>query len=1050
LIIDLGATKRQITILITENKKMDLTIHSYGYSELLFHVLQGIAMFRESGFFPAVINTMMLLVGMFYAMQMSAARAEGQWRQYLLRCIGMVVFVNSLLLPKTTMFIKDHVEKSYWKVDNIPLAFALPIGAIESFGHVITMGFEQTFSLVGSKSSLLYYHYGTVFGARLAKEVLEAKIRDPEVVGNMRNFIKRCVVLPAMIGSQFTKEELVSTDDIWGLVSKNAGTLARTDMIIDNVRQDPSPTCKEAIPYFEKKFASQEGGVINILSQKFRGAGAKVEYNPGIRQLNKNMKIAISGLYNGEHTVDSILKNNMMINAINSYRSGKYATARAQMHQEAGGFLSGDLAEKTLTGSLAIMKVIVYSGFIFLLPLMILSGGFNKYKSWIIMVFSLSLWPPLYSILNMVIDFAYDPAKVVSYSSWSTEVKKFDSIASLAAGLSISIPFLAYYMTRLGEGGFTQLAGTIMASSHAATSAIAGERSSGSRGWDNDTIDNKSRHNSNSGKTNHNMEYVSGENGYNLADGSQFKLTAGGNQIITGGQGRTSSGGDASFRSEEGVQNVLHEGLNQQQSLADSDSRSFTTAKGKTISQQASMLETISESNRTSTGYAIDTSTEEGKAVSEMLQEVDAVNKTNDYGWRQNAEATLGTHAKMGFDGKIFGGNVSADGSIGVGNYSNQQNGDGLTINKDSNSSQTYNNVTRALNNDSWTKDHGVSNDQSNAMHETYEETQRAEKQLSQRHENIDTYQKAIDHSKTTGASTSKDMYQDVLETHAKQSGKSIIDARKDVEARTPEVRRVFNQLAQGEASQVLGQIHAGKEALNRPKAQETLDSTSKQYDRNIDSNVGGTIDKAAAEKGFNQDYIKQDVVSMGEINKQQFEHKQEKVDRKYSDTHDANRLQQNQMRATVNKNEEDRIGKGVIGSTAASALGWVTGGKAGDEIGRPKEETVPVTDYSKLAFSHINESNQLSNSDNKGRGDYINMDTGKASMNTFNQMDDLDLIRPQWKQYKGETIAPHDLPNNSKGQGLKITKIDGAGSKLPNRGDGQKADQAVGNGKTN
>ena len=68
-------------------------------------------------------------------------------------------------------------------------------------------------------------------------------------------------------------------------------------------------------------------------------------------------------------------------------------------------------------------------------------------------------------------------------------------------------------------------------------------------------------------------------------------------------------------------------------------------------------------------------------------------------------------------------------------------------------------------------------------------------------------------------------------------------------------------------------------------------------------------------------------------------------------------------------------------------------------------------------------------------------MDTGKASMNTSNQIDDLDLIRPQWKQYKGETIAPHDLPNNSKGQGLKITKIDGPGSKLPNRGDGQKAD---------
>ena len=388
---------------------MDLTIHMYGYSELIFHTLQGIAMFRESNFYPTVINTMVLLVGTYLAMQMAASKAEGQWRQYLLKCLGMIVFVNSLLLPKTSMFIRDHVEKSYWKVDNIPVAFALPIGAIESFGHIITMGFEQTFSLVGSRSSLLYYHYGTVFGARLAKEVLEAKIRDPEVVGNMRNFIPRCVILPAMIGHKFTKEELFATNDIWGLVSKNAGTLTRTDMTVDGVRVHPSPTCKEAVGYFETKFASLEGGIITTLSQKFRGAGKGVEYNSGLRQLNKNISTALGALYDGGHKVDSILKNNMMINAINSYRSGKYATARAQMHQEAGGLLSGDLAEKTLTGSLAVMKVIVYGSFIFLLPMLILTGGFTRYKSWITMAFSLSLWPPLYSILNMVIDFAYEP-----------------------------------------------------------------------------------------------------------------------------------------------------------------------------------------------------------------------------------------------------------------------------------------------------------------------------------------------------------------------------------------------------------------------------------------------------------------------------------------------------------------------------------------------------------------------------------------------------------------------------------------------------------------
>jgi hypothetical protein len=965
---------------------MDLTIHMYGYSELIFHTLQGLAMFRESNFYPTVINTMVLLVGTYLAMQMAASKAEGQWRQYLLKCLGMIVFVNSLLLPKTSMFIRDHVEKSYWKVDNIPVAFALPIGAIESFGHIITMGFEQTFSLVGSRSSLLYYHYGTVFGARLAKEVLEAKIRDPEVVGNMRNFIPRCVILPAMIGHKFTKEELFATNDIWGLVSKNAGTLTRTDMTVDGVRVHPSPTCKEAVGYFETKFASLEGGIITTLSQKFRGAGKGVEYNSGFRQLNKNISTAIGALYDGGHKVDSILKNNMMINAINSYRSGKYATARAQMHQEAGGLLSGDLAEKTLTGSLAVMKVIVYGSFIFLLPMLILTGGFTRYKSWITMAFSLSLWPPLYSILNMVIDFAYEPAKVVSYSSWSTEVKKFDSIAGLAAGLSISIPFLAYYMTRLGEGGLTQLAGTIMASSNAATSAIAGERSSGMRNWDNDNIDNVSRHNSNGFKTNHNLEYVSGENGWNLADGSHFKRTAGGKQIITGGHGLTSSGGDVSMRSEESNHVMLNEGVNKQKSLASSEQVMFTESQAKTITHQASMLESIAKKTGSNSGYNIDTATEQGKVISDTLNEIDKYDQSGNYTWHQKAEMVLGTHAKAGFDAGIIGGSVSVDGNVSAGNASEQGNSYGSGVNKENTTQQTYNNITRALNNDSWTKEHGVSQDQSKGLHESYEETQRAEKQLADRYDKIDTYQRAIELNKSRGGVINKELYQDVTEAHAKKSGKSVMDARKDVENMTPEVRKIFRELSEPGVNQLLAEVEAGKRALSTDNVHQKLDDKHKQYKGNVDSNVGEEVEKEAAAKGFNADYIKKDVEATGEINKHRFNHLNNKVNDKYDSTRNATQMRYDQVQQVIEQNEKDRMGRGDIGTLWGNVHG----------VGRPREEMIPLAN------------------------------SGKSESTASNDLDD---ILPRYKQYTGEEPAPHDI---DKGSGrvqsfdprLKITRL--------------------------
>ena len=65
-----------------------------------------------------------------------------------------------------------------------------------------------------------------------------------------------------------------------------------------------------------------------------------------------------------------------------------------------------------------------------------------------------------------------------------------------------------------------------------------------------------------------------------------------------------------------------------------------------------------------------------------------------------------------------------------MGNFSDQQNSGSLTINKEDNSKETYNNITRALNNDSWTKEHGVSRDQSKGLHESYRK-RREQKQLA-------------------------------------------------------------------------------------------------------------------------------------------------------------------------------------------------------------------------------------------------------------------------------------------------------------------------------
>jgi len=346
----------------------------------------------------------------------------------------------------------------------------------------------------------------------------------------------------------------------------------------------------------------------------------------------------------------------------------------------------------------------------------------------------------------------------------------------------------------------------------------------------------------------------------------------------------------------------------------------------------------------------------------------------------------LGTHAKAGFDAGIIGGNVSVDGNVSASNASEQINNNTSGVSKEKSTDQTYNNITRALNNDSWTKEHGVSQDQSKGLHESYEETQRAEKQLADRYDKIDTYQRAIELNKSRGGVINKELYQDVTEAHAKRSGKSVMDARKDVENMTPEVRKIFRELSEPGVNQLLAEVEAGKRALSSNNVRHKLDDKHKQYKGNVDSNVGDEVEKEAAAKGFNADYIKKDVEATGEINKNRFDHLNNKVNNKYDSTRDATQTYYDQMQQVIEQNEKDRMGRGKVGTL----LGTVHG------VGRHREEMIPLAN------------------------------SGKSESTASNDLDD---ILPRYKQYTGEEPAPHDMDQgSSRGQSfdprLKITRL--------------------------
>ena len=893
---------------------MDLTIHAYGYGETIGHALQALAMIRNSMLYPTMINTIALMLGVYYSWQMAASRVEGEWRQYLAKVGGMIILINCLLLPKTSMNVKDHVEKQFWVVDNIPLAFALPVGIVENVGHLVTMSFEQAFSLVGGRASFNYYNHGTVFGARLAKEVMQAQVRNPEYVSNMKDFIERCVILPAMIGEQFTKEELVATKDMWGLVSSRAGTFTRTPMTIYGIRQSPSPTCKEAVPYFEKIMSDSGLGDITQFSWKFKGVGNGTVYNLGFHQLNDNLQRQINALYNDETKVEEILKHNMMINALNEYRSGQYSYVKAQLAHEAGGLMSGDLAERLLTGALATMKTMVYGSFIFLVPLMIMSGGFEKYKWWIMTCLSLQLWPALFAMMNMMIDYAYEPAKIVSYSGWSTEIKKFDSMASIAAHMTLLIPFLAVWVTNMAQGSFTHLAGSVLSTASSAVSMGSSAQASGGRNHDNEAMNNSSRDNVNANKYDTGMQYVARTSNTMQSDGSMQKILPNGNVVSVGGAGTTSSTGESSYRESEGISTALQTGLRAEMQEASSTSANYVMSKESLVSKEASALTTIAENTRTDSGYNIDTSTDEGRDLVKTLNTIDRITENNDYSWRQNAEAHLKSDFTLGGQvAKFFGANISGGTNIGAENASSQLDGQAFDINEETGTTGKSGISTKTSEHSAWLESKGVDKNQQQSMRESFTETKRLEQAKSMHQDKIDSYNKAIDHTRTSGSEYSKDMYQEVIGGYKQRFNCSDADAQKAVSQGTVEAKEVFRTISGGRADAILNRIDKDKNSFNNPSAVEDF---QKEYEDKVNPNIGDKVNAFAQEQGMMDASVsKQHVSDKREDLKNNHDINHERIDNKFLVTNTEIKAQKENKQNNIDKLEENRIGTGAISS---------------------------------------------------------------------------------------------------------------------------------------
>jgi len=934
---------------------MDLTIYTYGHIDAMFYILNGVAMLNKSTLGQTVIALMVMASTVYYATRISY---DGTVRSkiYLGKIVGMVAMVIFLLSPVADMTIRDHVSKKREKVDNLPLGFALPIGVLESFGDLLTIGFEQAFS--SPNQSTNFHDYGMLFGARLVQESRNWKISSPEFRENMDKYINRCVMFDSMVGHWYTPSDLVQSDDIWRLVSENAAVIRMVSMRVGKERTLLS--CKDAAKnVLQPEFTSET----QKLEARYAGTsfGEAGSTNWGARAFNlitsnlrKNIALSFKSYIGSNDGAEKLIRQQMMINAIKkNVQTDEYGFARASATQESNWHIAGELAGTYIPILLTVFKGLVYSSFIFLMPLLLMSGGWMRYLNWITLIASLQLWAPLNSVLNLFID-TYTSSTlfgianhIVSFSTMSKIGNYTDKIVVVASGLQMAIPFLAFSIIQGGVSGFIHLAGNITGASQGAASQAANEVVTGNKGFDNYSVGNQQLYNRSGFKTDWNESYAAGASSTQLQDGSLEKVTAGGNVLIQSGIGFTASGGSTAYKQEDSRHGQVNEGVQQQEALHQQDMRSASNAKSNTMSKTADYISHLAQREHAGESFNYDSMGEQGEAMKEAVNHTKQLQEKNGYSWQQAASTaaevivTLGTPEILE---KTTGIKVTstAKGNISAENTSNQGLDDNTNISRDNNVEEHYNNLVKAASNKVWAKENSIDTGYSDGVRESYEEQQRLEQQASISKQRVDDWHQARSIVESQGASSSRDMYQEVVDG-IKQQGFDGRTAHKMADQRTPTAQKVWQQLQNEDhyVQNLVSTISSQRAQNSGAEADKQLDLFTKKHDQQVNQdNIGQKVKEHAVNQGLDVDNFPDSIKEKKDILAQKHQEMTTENAAQYVEVKNTNEKEASRLQDLADKYEEDRIGQGKVAKEATRFLNKL--GVTGNIIGGPDKTIFP------------------------------------------------------------------------------------------------------------
>ncbi|MBV7300283.1 conjugal transfer protein TraG N-terminal domain-containing protein [Enterovibrio paralichthyis] len=463
---------------------MEFDIFIPGGGRDMVYYLNAVAMYANANGLGLAVK-IALAVGCLYMMALAAIQ-KAKMTDIFIYVLGVFVFTSVAINTRVTAKVYDEVHAGYngIRVDNVPLGLAAILSITTKMEYAATRGTEAVFSTVGD---LKYTQTGMIFAQDMIIRASRETIVDSELRDALSAFVQQCVMYDVQLG-HYSLNDLMNAEDIWQFMKTNANSKSRAFQYRGDWK-----TCFSGTLDLDTALTQETDSAV---LQFARRAFPEQDANKARALVFSMLPITHEHIIGISRSATDILKQNMVINlmydAVENYSAktdsdaamSSYISARADLQTMYTNSITGAQTGKWLSYSRVVFVLFLSGSFVLIAPFATLPGGMSKFvKTYAGLFFMISLWGPMYAILNsmMTNNAVAETQAIASGLSALTQpgiVNVQARIATQAAQYAGYIPYIAMVLTGIG-GAIGHMIQSSLGPATNAASSVAQEITTG-------------------------------------------------------------------------------------------------------------------------------------------------------------------------------------------------------------------------------------------------------------------------------------------------------------------------------------------------------------------------------------------------------------------------------------------------------------------------------------------------------------------------------------------------------------------------------------------